>query len=481
LVIGAIAICRFDDLGGAAIFAGTKKLNQGDTMHDSNHGVNRRRILQTGAVLAAGAALAQVTPLSFAAGASAGYRFPKGFLWGAAIAGHQAEGDNVNSDAWLLENIKPTMFKEPSGSAVDHYRLYAEDIATLAAVGLNTFRFSIEWARVEPVEGMFSVAAIEHYRDVLETCRKHKVHAMVSFNHFVLPAWFAGRGGWEADGAADLYARYCDKVARELGHLMTNAATFNEPNLAKMLFGIPGPLQQYAGLPAEKEMLAIAGRRMGTGRFSSWIFGDFDKIEAGMLAGHEAAYKAIKAVHPKLPVGLTMAIADEQAVGDPAMRDRKRKVAYEVWFDAVSRHGDYIGVQTYTRGLVGPEGELPPPAGAELTDSGFEFWPEALEATIRYTREHVKLPIYVTENGVATTDDRRREEYIRRALKGVANCLKGGIDVRGYIHWSLLDNFEWIFGYGPRFGLIAVDRTTMRRTIKPSARLLGGIAKRNAI
>lgn len=436
----------------------------------------RRRTLKAIAAVAGGSLL---SPLSFAA---AKVRpFPKGFLWGAAVAGHQVEGDNVSSDAWLLENVKPSIFAEPSGAGVDHYRLYDQDIAMLASVGLGTFRFSIEWARIEPEPGMFSVAAIEHYRDVLASCRKHKIKAMVSFNHFITPYWFAARGGWEAEGAAALFANYCARVARELGAMMDVATTFNEPNLAQLLFGIPGPLSGMTGIPPEKAMLRAAGERAGSGKFSSWIFGDFAKIEAGMLEGHRLGYQAIKAACPQLPVGLSLAIADDQAVGDPAMRDRKRAIAYAPWFKAISAHGDFVGVQTYTRALVAPEGELPTPAGARLTSNGMEFWPEALGATIRYTAEHVKLPIYVTENGISTDDDKQREEYIQRALKAVADCLRDGIDVRGYMHWSLLDNFEWIFGYKPHFGLIAVDRATMRRTIKPSLRLLGAIARKNAV
>ena len=451
-------------------------------MNDENQKpqASRRQALKTVAALTGGALL---SPWSLAAEQSKlqHYQFPPGFLWGAAVAGHQVEGDNVNSDAWVLENVKPSIFVEPSGAAVDHYRLFAQDIAMLASLGLNTFRFSIEWARVEPEEGMFSVAAIEHYRDVLTACHKNKVKAMVTFNHFITPRWFAARGGWEADGAAQLFERYCGKVARELGSMMTAATTFNEPNLPHLLFGIPGPLSGMVKTPPEKAMLAAAAARSGSSRFSSWIFGDFDKIQDGMLEGHRLGYQAIKAACPNLPVGLSMAIADDQAVGAPAMRDRKRAVAYEPWFNAVSEHGDFIGVQTYGRTQIASEGELPPPAGAKLTDSGMEYWPEALGATIRYTHEHVRLPIYVTENGVATMDDRLREDYIGRALKGVAGCLRDGIDVRGYVHWSLLDNFEWIFGYGPHLGLVAVDRSTMRRTIKPSARMLGAIARKNSI
>jgi beta-glucosidase len=439
----------------------------------------RRRLLGLGTALAGAALLPGVAS---AAAAKAGKGFPKGFLWGAAIAGHQAEGDNVGSDAWLLENVQPTEFKEPSGSGVDHYRLYDQDIAMLAGAGLNTFRFSIEWARVEPVEGMFSVAAIGHYRDVLQACRKRGVKTMVSFNLFVNPRWFAARGGWEADGAAQLYARYCDKVARELGDLIDYATTFNEPNLPRLLFGIPGPLSFMADNPRMHAMLEQAGRQAGTGRFSAWLFGDIAKIEAGVLQGHAAAYQAIKAVRPQLPVGFSIAIADDQAIdGGEAMRDKKRAIAYEPWFRAISAHGDFIGVQTYTRELVGPDGVRPPPKDAKFTSAHMEYYPEALEATIRYTARHVKVPLYVTENGISTDDDAQRAAYIRTAVQGVANCLKDGIDVRGYVHWSLLDNFEWVFGYGPRYGLIAVDRATMKRTVKPSLGLLGRIAKANGI
>lgn len=445
---------------------------------DAISSLRRRTLLGLGGGLVGAAMLPSM------AGAAVALKpggFPKGFLWGAAVAGHQVEGDNVNSDAWLLENVKPSIFIEPSGAACDHYRLFEQDIALMSSLGLNTFRFSIEWARIEPEEGMFSVAAIEHYRDVLKACHKHKLAPMVTFNHFITPRWFAGRGGWEVAGADLLFARYCDKVARELGPMMACATTFNEPNLAKMLFGIPGPLQGMTGIPPERAMLAKAGQMAGTGKFSSWIFGDFDQIEAGMMAAHKRGYAAIKAACPTLPVGLSLALIDEQAVGNPAMRDKKRALAYAPWFRAVSADGDFIGVQTYSRGLVGPEGELPPPAGAELTDTGNEFYPEALEATIRYAREHVKLPIYVTENGIATTNDARRIEYINRAVQCVANCIKDGIDVRGYIHWSLLDNFEWIFGFKPKFGLVAVDRATMLRTPKPSALRLGQIARANGI
>jgi beta-glucosidase len=177
---------------------------------------------------------------------------------------------------------------------------------------------------------------------------------------------------------------------------------------------------------------------------------------------------------------VTLAIADGQAVGPDSRRDEKRVSLYGPWLDAAAK-SDFVGVQTYTRARVGQDGDLPPEPGVELTQIGYEFWPEALEQTIRYAAARAKVPVYVTENGVATEDDGRRVEYLNRALAGVEKCLADGIDVRGYFHWSLLDNFEWHFGYRPKFGLVAVNRETFARTIKPSARRLGNIARANRL
>jgi beta-glucosidase len=160
--------------------------------------------------------------------------------------------------------------------------------------------------------------------------------------------------------------------------------------------------------------------------------------------------------------------------------NRKSEECYQPWFEA-ARHSDFIGVQTYSRSRVNSQGFAGPEPGVELTQSGEEFYPESLEHTIRLAAQATGKPVYVTENGIATENDARRVVYIQRALAGVRRCLDDGVDIRGYVHWSLLDNFEWIFGYGPKFGLVAVDRATQRRIIKPSARMLGSIARKNAL
>jgi beta-glucosidase len=197
-----------------------------------------------------------------------------------------------------------------------------------------------------------------------------------------------------------------------------------------------------------------------------------------LLAAHHKGYAAIKAGRGDFPVGVNLAIVDDQAVGPDSQRDRKRAEVYEPWLQAAAQ-GDYVGVQTYGRSRLGKDGPIAPEPGVALTQMGEEFYPEGLEGTIRYAAKATGKPVYVTENGIATENDTQRVEYIKRAVAGMERCLADGVDVRSYMHWSLLDNFEWIFGYRPKFGLVAVDRTTQTRTVKPSGKYLGGIATAN--
>jgi beta-glucosidase len=196
---------------------------------------------------------------------------------------------------------------------------------------------------------------------------------------------------------------------------------------------------------------------------------------------HAKAVAAIKAGPGNAPVGITLAMSDWQAVpGGEAQRDALRAADEDLFLEA-ARGDDYIGVQTYTRRRAGPDGLLDPEPGVPLTTMGYERWPQALGATVRRAAEVAAVPILVTENGIATDDDAERVEFIGQALDGVLDCLADGIDVRGYFYWSALDNFEWAYGYEPRFGLVAVDRRTQARTPKPSAAFLGGIARSNAL
>lgn len=432
--------------------------------------------------MCAGAASA-VVPLSSAAKAQA--QRPAGaplqkeqFLWGAATAGHQVEGNLVNDDCWLLEHLPNSIFKEPSADACDQYHLFEEDIAMLASFGLNAYRFSVEWSRIEPSEGAFSQAELGHYRCVLESCHRHGVAPVVTYCHVALPAWLAFEGGWESPRAATLFARYCSVVTKSLGDLMVYATTINEPNLPMLFRWLEIP---HVGTLSDMTRAQRPNIRKQTNQaaFSTIYLGDPDKMLESMLRAHAEARKAIKAERSALPVGFSLAIEDDQAP-TPDMKqeshvNEKHRQVYQPWLD-LAKSDDYIGVQNYTRAFVGKY-NLSPPVGAEVTLSGYEFYPEALEHTIRLVAKASGVPILVSENGIATADDTRRVEFIRRAAAGLERCRKDGVDLRGYIHWSLLDNFEWVFGYGPTYGLVAVDRSTQKRTPRPSAYVLGSLAK----
>jgi beta-glucosidase len=277
-----------------------------------------------------------------------------------------------------------------------------------------------------------------------------------------------------------MFVRYTERASKHLGDLIGAATTFNEPNIPVLLRWMFARMPQnpFAGVGAISQQ---AAKLVGSDRFSAFMTGDPEKERDLMVPAHHKAMAAMKAGPGKYPVGVNLAMSDDQAMpGAEAARDKKRAALYGAWLEAAAK-SDFVGVQTYTRSRVGADGDVPPDKGAELTQMGYEFWPEALEQTIRYAAAQTKVPVYVTENGIGTEDDTRRVEYIKRALAGVANCLRDKIDVRGYIHWSLLDNFEWNFGFRPKFGLVAVNRETQERTPKPSAQVLGDIAKRNAL
>ncbi len=405
------------------------------------------------------------------------FTFPEGFLWGTATAAHQVEGGNVYNDVWLMEHVPGTDFAEPSGDAIDHYHRYREDIALLAGLGFNMYRFSLEWSRIEPEPGIFSMAALDHYRRMLECCHENGLTAMVTYHHFSSPRWLIAGGGWEGAETPEHFARFCARATEHLGDLIDYACTLNEPNIGPLIFkGQPG-----APVPQEQPWWSAAAQSLGVlpERFVPFQFATSERARETMLAAHHQAVAAIKAASVSIPVGLTLAVQDIQAEpGGEEHAVRLRHELNDVYLNEIGGD-DFLGVQVYTRKRVGPNGVLPPAEDAERTQIGYEFWPEALEATIRIAAEATGIPIIVTENGIATADDERRLEYVDRALRGVAACLQDGIDVRGYTYWSAFDNFEWYLGYGPTFGLIAVDRRTQTRTVKPSARWLGAIARTN--
>ena len=393
---------------------------------------------------------------------------PADFLWGAAISAHQSEGNNVNSDSWLLEHLPETVYKQPSGDACDSYHRYEEDFAIARSIGLKAYRFGIEWARIEPAPGEFSQAELDHYARVITSCRAHGLLPILSYNHFTVPRWFAMRGGWESPDSPDLFARYCERATRAFGEQVGMAAPFNEANISRLIKVLK--MTTTPGSRARRTaMIAAAARATNSPAFSSILFADPDRVDQNLLEAHARAYQAIKAGPGDFPVGVTLTTQPVEPLGAGSLAAEIEDTLYGRWWDAVNA-SDFVGVQAYFRFRADARGIVQPPPGTPMTDAGYEYYPQALDGAIRLAARKAAKPIYVTESGIAASDDTRRMAWLDASVAEVRKCLAQGIDVKGYIYWSLLDNFEWTQGYGQQFGLVSVDPRTFARTPKPSAR-----------
>jgi len=382
--------------------------------------------------------------------------YPNGFLWGTATAAHQVEGGNWNNDWWAWEHNPESPCVEPSGDAVDHYHRYRDDLKILAELGFNAYRFSLEWSRLEPEDGEFSLAQLDHYRRMAETCRSLGITPVMTLHHFTTPRWLAARGGWSETQTAARFGAFAEWAVEGMADLIDIVCTINEPNVVATHGYLTGLFP-----PGKRDMEAR------------------DRANQVLIEAHHRAVEAVRAVAPAVRVGLTLAMSEWTAVdGGEAMLEELRRPWEDIYLEAATGD-DFIAVQTYSRERVSPAGYIGPEEGAELTLMGYEFRPQALEVTIRRAASVTGLPVYVTENGIAATDDRRREAFVNEALDGVERCIADGIEILGYTYWSALDNFEWALGYGPTFGLIGVDRSTQERTVKPSAHMLGQIARAN--
>lgn len=403
-------------------------------------------------------------------------RFPDDFLFGVATSGHQTEGDNTDSDTWFLEGVEPTVFTERSGRACDSWTLWRDDLDLVRDMGLDAYRFSVEWARVEPREGAFSAEGLEHYAAVVDGCLARGLAPVVTLNHMTCPHWFAMRGGWLAPEAPELFARYCGVVMDHVGDRIAAAVTLNEPNLPRLLSWTHPPASV---LDLERATLEAASRAAGVPRYrvsNVMLPEEFDAMRDGMTAVHRAARALLKARRPDLLVGLSIAIVDDRVAGDDAsLRDRKRAEVYDHWLRLAS-DDDFIGVQNYESAVYDADRQLPPPAGAPRNQLGSAADPRSLGGAVRYAHEVSGVPVFVTEHGIGTTDDSLRAGFIEPSLAGLLDAIGDGTPVLGYCHWTLLDNFEWTAGYSFHFGLHTVDRQTFRRTPKPSAHRYSRIA-----
>ncbi|MBR2685376.1 MAG: family 1 glycosylhydrolase [Erysipelotrichaceae bacterium] len=405
------------------------------------------------------------------------------FLIGAATAAHQVEGNNTHSDYWKQEHLKHSSFVEKSLNAVDHYNRYKEDIALLKEAGLNAYRFSIEWARIEPREGMFEYKEIEHYRDVINTCYEMGVTPIVTLYHFSSPAWLISKGGWGSAKVVDYFAKYVDYVTKYLKVKLPYIVTINEANMGFQLNKVAedfknnnknGGAQVGMNLDMKKILLSMVEQgfafHVNPLKVKTFLSPRTQEEERFVMMAHQKAKEIIKKNMPDSKVGLSMSLYDYQAESGGEANAEKLWEEDFLFYLPYIKDDDFLGVQNYSRKLVGPNGKLPVPAGRPKTQMGYEDYPQAIGHVVAKVAKSFHGEIIVTENGIATSDDSRRCEFIKEALQGIK---ESGVDIKGYFYWSLLDNFEWQTGYQMTFGLIAVDRTTMKRIPKESLYVLG--------
>jgi beta-glucosidase len=403
--------------------------------------------------------------------------FPNGFLWGASTAGHQIEGNNVNSDWWAREQVTPGM--DLSGDACDSYHRYGEDIALLAEAGLTSYRFSFEWSRIEPIEGRFSRAELAHYRRMIDACLEAGVTPVVTLQHFTTPQWFAEAGGWSAPDASEKFARYVAEACTVLDGVEW-VITMNEPNMQAAIMTAMKRMQQSADGSWTSPTVEHATDEERQRASRNFLANADPEIGRMFVRIHHAA-RAVVREKTSAKVGWTIAAGALTAA--PGGEEKLAEIRYgkeDVFWEG-SRGDDFVGVQAYSSQEVDAHGLVPHPVSPDNTLVGTAYRPDSLAMAVRHAWDVTEgVPVLITENGIATSDDAQRIRYTDEALQGLHDTIEEGVDVRGYLHWTLLDNYEWGH-WEPTFGLIAVDRETFVRTPKPSLGWLGEVARRNAL
>jgi beta-glucosidase len=382
--------------------------------------------------------------------------FPKGFFWGAATASYQVEGGIDNND-WARaarENRVPAC-----GRACDHYNRYESDFDLLVSLGHNAHRISIEWSRIEPREGEFDESELEHYRKVLTALRDRGIEPFVTLWHFTLPEWFVDRGGWAAKDSSRIFARYCNVVVLALKGLCTHWATMNEPMVYSSNGWLRGQwppfhVRDYFGLLRTRKALAEA---------------------------HIAAYRLLDATCPSCDVGIVknnmyfhVSKTPRRFLPRFVWRSIERVMAYQWnhWFlDYIKNDCDSIGINYYFHNEIGFKEKHP------KSDMGWDLYPQGLGEVLKQVKKYNKW-VFVSECGLADAKDERRAWYTEQCVEAMRSAIKDGVDLRGYMHWSLMDNFEWAKGFWPRFGLIEIDYDTLERRVRPSAYRLKEIIER---
>jgi beta-glucosidase len=407
--------------------------------------------------------------------------FPSGFLWGAATSGHQVEGDNRWSDWWQHE--QSGRLPHRSGAACRHYELFEQDFDLARRLGHNAHRLSIEWSRIEPREGERDAAALEHYRSVIQALRSRGLEPVVTLHHFTSPAWFSASGGWLRRDAPRLFARHVEYVGRRLAPEVRYWLTVNEPTVLVMQGYINGVWPPF--LRSAWRSATLACRNLARAHVAGYQALHRCRTDCLVSFAHSAPW-----VEPCDPT------SRRDRIG-AWIRDLILNRAFLAMIGARPRWRpkaplDFIGLNYYTRAVIrssgwGPRGLLGHschrPHHADqgpLSTIGWEVYPIGLRAVLRRFASF-GLPLLITENGIATDDENLRETFLAMHLEQLATALSEGVDVIGYLYWSLMDNFEWDHGAAPHFGLAAVDETTKERRIRPAAEWLARICRDNRV
>lgn len=402
-------------------------------------------------------------------------QFPEGFYWGAATASYQVEGGIENCD-WAQAAREGKV--PPCGRACDFYNRYESDFDIAKELGHNCHRISLEWARIEPEEGKFDEEAIEFYLKVLSALRERRLKPFITLWHFTLPQWFADKGGFEHPDSPEIFARYCGYVAKKLGNDCRHFATMNEPLVFASKGWLAGdwpPFKKWNGLNSLKGIppqRAFAGQEVSFRNFFLYF-----RVLRTIARAHNAAYDAIKKSAFGAEVGIVHQIVLFHADGNPFNKLLAWIMNWH-WTHRllmrIYKKCDSIGVNYYLHKKFGDT------ATYEKTDMGWDVYPEGLCDALIMVKRYEK-PVWVAEAGVADADDDMRGDYITRLIRSMHAALEKGVDLRGYMYWSLLDNYEWANGFDKRFGLVEINYDTLERTVRPSAYVYKEIIEKNAV
>jgi beta-glucosidase len=420
----------------------------------------------------------EATARSAAAGIPGDIPFPTGFLWGAATASHQVEGDNRFNDWWEFE--QSGRLPHASGEACRHYQCFESDFDIARSLGHNAHRLSVEWSRVEPQQGVWNDSEVEHYAAVLGALRARGIEPIVTLHHFTNPAWFTRRGGWTRHDSVALFSRYVERVAARLAGRVRFWLTVNEPTVYVKHGYITGdwpPFLASSPLQAARAMYHLC-------------------------RAHAAAYRVLHAIDRNAMVGLAhsapyVVACDPASPADRAaarLRDfALNRLVFRLLGTSPAAVLDFIGINYYARQIVRARGGrgLGRLFGAECKDDhhgthrafttlGWEIHAPGLREVLRQFSRY-GVPLMVTENGIATTDEALREQYLSTHLRALGQAVEDGIPVLGYLYWTLMDNFEWTEGRTARFGLVDVDFATQKRVLRRTAELFAEVCQANAI